>query len=204
MDARPARPYDALRRKAKAQETRADIAAAARRLFTSRGWAATTVKEVAAEAGVSVPTVYAAYGSKTGLAAALADAADFAADPREELAALEAAQGDPAAQLAAMVAYDRRLFERAGDLVAMLREAGRTEPELAALYERGRAAADRVRAEVFGSWPAGVLATEAPRAVDRYAAVCGADGFAELTSRGWSPAEIEAWWAAVLARDLLA
>ncbi|NUQ86900.1 MAG: TetR/AcrR family transcriptional regulator, partial [Glycomyces artemisiae] len=44
MDARPARPYDALRRKAKAQETRADIAAAARRLFTSRGWAATTVK----------------------------------------------------------------------------------------------------------------------------------------------------------------
>jgi AcrR family transcriptional regulator len=55
------RRYDSLRRLDQAQRTRADIAEAARRLFVSQGWAATTVRDVAREAGVSVPTVYAAY-----------------------------------------------------------------------------------------------------------------------------------------------
>jgi hypothetical protein len=41
------------------------------------GWAATTVRDVAGEAGVSVPTVYSAYGNKTGLIQAIADAADL-------------------------------------------------------------------------------------------------------------------------------
>ncbi|MGH3447858.1 MAG: TetR family transcriptional regulator, partial [Nocardioidaceae bacterium] len=50
---RPARrPYASPRRREQAQITRADIAAAARRLFMARGWAGTRVRDVAAEAGV--------------------------------------------------------------------------------------------------------------------------------------------------------
>jgi hypothetical protein len=45
------RRYDSLRRLAQAQQTRAEIAGAARRLFVGRGWAATTVRNVAREAG---------------------------------------------------------------------------------------------------------------------------------------------------------
>lgn len=132
------RRYESLRRAAQAAETRGEIASAARRLFLSRGWAATTVRDVAREAGVSVPTVYAVYGNKTGLIQALADAADIAANPSQSLAELEGAENDPVRQLAAMAGYDRRLFERAGDIIALVREAGRTEPALASVYRDGR------------------------------------------------------------------
>ena len=199
------RTYDSLRRTEQAQQTRASIAAAARRCFTANGWAATTVREVAQEAGVAVPTVYAAYGSKTGLALALADAADLAADPATELADLEAAEGDPARQLAAMAAYDRRLFERAGDLITMLRDAGRSEPELATVYRDGRRRADAVRAEVFASWPEGALRSDVGVSIDVYAALCSIDVYTTLAvERSWSPGRIESWWAAVLPREILA
>lgn len=199
------RAYDSLRRTDQAQRTKAAIAEAARRRFTANGWAATTVREVAEEAGVAVPTVYAAYGNKTGLALALADAADLAADLSEEITELEAAQGDPAAQLAAMAAYDRRLFERSGDLIVMLREAGRTEPELATAYRDGRGRADAFRTEVFAAWPEGTLQGTVADAVDVYAALCNIDAYLTLTEeRSWSPDRIETWWSGILARELLA
>lgn len=199
------RAYDSLRRTDQAQRTKAAIAEAARRRFTANGWAATTVREVAEEAGVAVPTVYAAYGNKTGLALALADAADLAADLSVEVTELEAAQGDPAAQLAAMAAYDRRLFERSGDLIVMLREAGRTEPELANAYRDSRARADAFRTEVFAAWPEGTLQGTVADAVDVYAALCNIDAYLTLAEeRSWSPDRIETWWSGILARELLA
>lgn len=199
------RAYDSVRRADQAQRTKDAIAQAARRLFTAHGWTATTVREVAQEAGVAVPTVYAAYGNKTGLALALADAADLAADLPAELVEIEAAQGDPAGQLAAMAAFDRRLFERSGDLVLMLREAGRTEPDLAGVYRDGRRRADAFRTEVFSSWREGTLRTDVPTAIDAYAALCNIDVYRTLTEeRSWTPERIETWWAALLPRELLA
>ena len=148
--------------------------------------------------------MYAAYGNKTGLALALSDAADIEADLPAEVAALEAAQGDPAGQLAAMAAFDRRLFERSGDLVAMLREAGRTESELATVYREGRRRADVFRAEVFGLWPQGTLKAGVDESVDVYAALCNIDTYLTLTEeRSWSADRIETWWAGLLARELL-
>ncbi|MEV0353874.1 helix-turn-helix domain-containing protein [Nonomuraea sp. NPDC050680] len=208
MTAEPGpRRYDSLRRATQARETRAEIAGAARRLFVSQGWAATTVRDVAREAGVSVPTVYAAYGNKAGLTQALADAADLSADVSQQLAELEAAASDPRRQLAAMAAYDRRLFERAGDVIALVREAGRTEPELAALYRDARRRGDETRVQVFSSWPAGVLrhGLDVPSAVDVYAAMCTIDVYTTLTTeRGWPPDRIQRWWSEALARELLA
>ncbi|MEU0564640.1 helix-turn-helix domain-containing protein [Nonomuraea sp. NPDC005983] len=200
------RRYDSIRRTAQALETRAEIADAARRLFVSRGWAATTVRDVAREAGVSVPTVYAVYGNKAGLTQALADAADLSADPAQQLAELKAAKGDPERQLAAMAGFDRRLYERAGDVIMLLREAGRAEPELAAVYHDGRGRADQTRLAVFSSWPAGILreGLDVPTAVDTYAGLCNVDVYRTLTDeRGWSPDRVEQWWAETLARQLL-
>ncbi|WP_188192097.1 TetR/AcrR family transcriptional regulator [Nonomuraea sp. SYSU D8015] len=200
------RRYDSLRRTAQALETRAEIARAARRLFVERGWAATTVRDVAREAGVSVPTVYAVYGNKAGLTRALADAADLSADPSRQLAELEAAESDPRRQLAAMAGFDRRLYERAGDVITLLREAGRVEPELAGLYRDGRRRADETRVAVFSSWPPGVLrdGLDVPAATDIYAALCTIDVYATLTAeRGWSPDRVEQWWCEALVRELL-
>ncbi|MUL41089.1 TetR/AcrR family transcriptional regulator [Streptomonospora sp. PA3] len=199
------RRYDSLRRQAQAHRTRAEIAGAARRLFTAQGWAATTVRDVAREAGVSVPTVYAAYRNKTGLVWALADAADLTADLPRMIGELEAA-ADPGQQLAAMAGYDRRLFERSGDLIALVREAGRTEPELAALYDQGRRKADLTRVEVFSAWPKGVLrpGLDVPAAVDVYAALCNIDVYTTLTvERAWSAERVERWWGEALVRELL-
>ncbi|GGP02711.1 TetR/AcrR family transcriptional regulator [Nonomuraea glycinis] len=200
------RRYDSLRRAAQAVDTRAEIVRAARRLFVARGWAATTVRDVAREAGVSVPTVYSVYGNKAGLTRALADAADLSAGLSQQVAQLEAAAGNPERQLATMAAFDRRLYERAGDVITLVREAGRTEPELAAAYRDGRRRADETRVAVFSSWPAGTLrpGLDVQQAVDIYAGLCSIDVYTTLTAeRGWSPDRVEQWWSETLVRELL-
>ncbi|MGW1191702.1 TetR/AcrR family transcriptional regulator [Streptomyces sp. NPDC002559] len=200
------RRYDSLRRTTQALETRAGIARAARRLFDSRGWADTTVRDVAREAGVSVPTVYATYGNKAGLTRAVADSADLTADAPRMLAELEAATAEPERQIGAMVGYDRRLFERAGDVIVLVREAGRSEPELAAAYRDGRERGDETRIQVFSSWPDGTLrdGLDLRAAVDIYAAVCNIDVYTTLTAeRGWAPDRVEEWWGQALVRELL-
>ncbi|TQM83028.1 TetR family transcriptional regulator [Saccharothrix saharensis] len=201
------RRYDSLRRVAQARETRAEIARAARRLFVARGWAATTVRAVAEEAQVSVPTVYAAYGDKAGLVRAIADATALSADVAGMLAELEDDAAGPPRQLAAMAAYDRRLFERSGDVIALVREAGRTDPALAAAYVEGRRRGDDTRVQVFSSWPDGTLrpGLDVRTAVDVYAALCNVDVYTTLTvERSWPADRVERWWSDTLARELLA
>ena len=164
------------------------------------------MREVAREAGVSVPTVYAAYGNKVGLTRAVADSADLSADAPQMLAELEAAAADPERQLAAMAAYDRRLFERAGDVILIIRDGGRSEPDLATTYSDGRKRGDETRIQVFSSWPSGTLrpGLDLQTAVDVYAAICNIDVYTTLTTeRGWPPARIEEWWGQTLSRELL-
>jgi TetR/AcrR family transcriptional regulator, regulator of cefoperazone and chloramphenicol sensitivity len=200
------RRYDSPRRRDQARATRAAIAAAARGLFMERGWAGTRVRDVAAAAGVAEPTVYAVYGSKSGLALALIDAVADAADLGAQEAGLAAAAGDPAGQLAAMAGFDRRLFERGGDVLGLLHDAGRSEPDLAAAYRHGRAQADQVRQRILGSWPPHAFREGMnPRlAADTYAALCNIDVYRILAEeRGWSPEQIERWWLGSLIRLIL-
>lgn len=74
-DVNPRRPYDSSRRQEQAEQNRAAVLVAARRLFVELGYAGTTVAAVAAEAGVSVETVYKAFGNKPGLVKAVFDVA---------------------------------------------------------------------------------------------------------------------------------
>src|SRR5688500_3633518 len=66
-DVRPRR-YDSSRRQAQAAHSRRMVIDAARRLFLERGFAASTMPAIATAAGVSVQTVYKAFGSKPRLA----------------------------------------------------------------------------------------------------------------------------------------
>ena len=61
------RSYDASARRARAQRTRSTILEVARRRFLGEGYATTTVAAIAADAGVSVETIYKAFGGKPGL-----------------------------------------------------------------------------------------------------------------------------------------
>src|SRR6266536_157975 len=65
------RRYDSRRRREQAAGTRRDILEAAQRLFERRGYAATTMAAIAAEAGVALKTVYLAFETKSGLLRAL-------------------------------------------------------------------------------------------------------------------------------------
>jgi len=68
---KPKRRYDSTGRQAQARRSREAILDAARRQFLEGGYAATTIAAIAAEAGVSVETVYKAFGGKPGLVRAI-------------------------------------------------------------------------------------------------------------------------------------
>jgi AcrR family transcriptional regulator len=76
-DVNPVRPsprrYDSSRRAAQARQNRAAVLDAARRRFLDRGYATTTLAEVAGDAGVSVETIYKAFSNKAGVLKALFD-----------------------------------------------------------------------------------------------------------------------------------
>jgi AcrR family transcriptional regulator len=61
------RRYDARSRQHQARETRDRVLTVARRLFVEQGYAATSIARIAAEAGVSAPTVFAGFKSKVNL-----------------------------------------------------------------------------------------------------------------------------------------
>ena len=72
---KPRRRYDSSRRQEQAQHNRSTVLQAARQLFLEHGFAATTMPAIASTAGVSVQTVYKAFGNKPRLAKAVFDVA---------------------------------------------------------------------------------------------------------------------------------
>ena len=201
------RSYDSPRRREAAAATRAAIAEAARSLFAERGWAATTVRDIARLAAVSEPTIYNAFGGKEGLALALLDELEADADVVQAREEILTAAGHPPAQLAALVGFDRRLFERGGDIMVLVREAGRTVPELADIYTESRHRGRGAQHVIFGAWPDGTLRADVDldMACDVYAGISNVDTFRMLRDeRGWDGDRIQDWWTASLSTLLLA
>lgn len=200
------RTYRSELREQQAERTRKLIADAARTRFVEKGWAGTSVRSVAEAAGVSEATVYHVYGSKAGLAGSLLDSAERSADVNRVVAQLRERAGDPAGQLRALVGFDRRLFERGGDVLRILAEGRRQHPDLGAAYAEGRSRGDRERRTVFSTWPAAVwrAGVDADRAVAVYAMTVTLDGFDTATGEfGWRPDDVEEWWLGTLAAVLL-
>ncbi len=199
------RTYRSELREQQARRTRALIAREARARFEANGWAGTSVRSVAEAAGVSEATVYNVYGTKAGLAVSLIDAAEEAADVARAVAELGERAGDPAGQLAAFAAFDRRLFERGGDVLRVLAEGRRQHPELGDAYDEGRRRGDAERRRMMEQWPDTVWRTGmgVDRALAVYAMVVSLESYdVAVRERGWTAEEVEGWWRAALA-DLL-
>src|SRR5262249_17335707 len=119
--------YSSPLRARQAADTRRLVLAAAARLFAQRGWAATTLAMVAAEAGTAVETIYAGVGSKAQLLCQTIDAAlvgDDAPLPfvaRTEFTGL--GSGRPAARLAAAAQLVAVTHARSVRLLRALQEA---------------------------------------------------------------------------------
>jgi len=67
------------RQQISAAATRQEILRTARRLFAERGYALTSVADLAQEAGVSLPTIYSSVGPKHAIVMALVEFLDFQA-----------------------------------------------------------------------------------------------------------------------------
>src|SRR5215471_8040984 len=113
-------------RQRQAAATRRRVTRAARRVFTARGYSAATIAEVAAAAGVAVPTVYKLYRSKRGLLSAVIEGWRSEFVP----ASFEAVPADPAAALAFWAETIRRQWQHGLDIAALLASAA-SEPEVA-------------------------------------------------------------------------
>jgi AcrR family transcriptional regulator len=119
-----------------ALQTRRDILQTARRLFAERGYAATSVNDIAEEASVAVQTIYTRLGSKRGIVVALLEVIDEEAGVREAAAAIAAGRTS-ADVLRTQNRLTRDLQERCGDIVGALIAAAALEPEVVQVVAEG-------------------------------------------------------------------
>jgi len=124
------------RRERMAAQTRRDILISARRLFAERGYAATSITDIAQEAGVAVQTIYSRLGSKSGIAVALMDLLDEEAGLPETTVGLLDARA-PREVLRIGVHAIRGFPEHCGDIIDALTAAGALEPDAAAAVAEG-------------------------------------------------------------------
>ncbi len=119
-----------------AAQTRADILAAARRRFAVSGYAATNLKDIAADAGVSVQTLYDSVGTKAELVRGLNDLIDGEAKVWEIAASIPSEQ-DPRVLAAVPARITRRLVERCGDILRAGVAGMQAEPDLVPVVSEG-------------------------------------------------------------------
>ncbi len=191
------RRYQSELREAQALETRARIRAAARRLFASDGFAATTIVAVAREAKVSVPTVYAVFGSKAGIVRELMDELEQEAGGNDAAASI-LGEDDPHRRLEKFAAWIRSLFEtgapvfraaRAARLAGDEDAAGLADVGNARRHEGARFLADGFVAQ---SCLRDGLSVE--RAADTIFLLSSAElYFLATDARGWTADQYEAW-----------
>jgi len=194
------RRYDSPLRTAQAAGTRQAVLAAATALFEQRGWAATSMRDVARAAGVSVETIYTGFGSKSEL---LKQALDVAVagddDPvpvmeRPAFAAL--GQGGLQDRLTAGAVLVTETNRRTARLVATLREAARADAELAERHvESRRQHRDTARAALSRITAREVAEPEA----DGIWAIASAEVYELLTREaGWDDEQYQTWVAGVM------
>ena len=209
---RPAHRYRSPSREHQARRTRARIIAAAARQFLAGGYAATTMRAVATAAGVALPTVELAFGTKARLLKAVIDAAIAGDDQpvpmlaREWAARAEATAGP--AEFAAVVARQLTASaQRAAGLTLVALEAARADEDIAAV------AAQMVsQRQVMATWVVDGLLRRSPlragmdraTAIDTIWVLMDPALFCRLTvDRRWPAARFRRWFADSALRLLL-
>lgn len=134
------RRYDSPRRRAQAEATRTAVVHAARDLFLEQGYGRTTVADVARAAGVSVETVYGAFGTKAALLHRAWDVTiggddqDVVFHERPEVQAMRA-EPDLRRRFALHARFATRTARRVAPFQLMVRSAAGADPAAAAMLE---------------------------------------------------------------------
>jgi AcrR family transcriptional regulator len=209
---KPTRRYDSPRRRQQAADTRRDILGAAARLFTAQGFAATTMAAIAAEAGVALKTVYLAFETKSRLLRELWHLllrGDADTAPVGERTWYQEVLDEPDASrtLRLNARNSRAVKERAGPLLAVIRNAAPLDAETAALWERIQHefyANQRAIVETLHEQGALAPGLDVTRATDILWTLNHPDVWALLVGmRSWTPEQYEQWFGDTSCAQLL-
>jgi AcrR family transcriptional regulator len=206
------RPYRSARREEQARQTRSRIRAAAAAQFLDLGYAGATMRGIAEEASVAVPTVEAAFGTKARLLKAVIDAATAGDDaPVPMLQRAWAARVRTASDAIGVAAEFAGTLtdsaQRTAGLVLAALDAARLDPDIAEV------AAQLIRQrEIMAAWLVDQLTARSPlrhgagrdEAIDIVWLLMDPAVFTRLTSqRAWTAARFRAWFTDTVIRLLL-
>jgi AcrR family transcriptional regulator len=209
---KPRRSYHSPRRQQQAAATRQAILEAAQRLFERRGYPATTMEQVAAEAGVALKTVYLAFATKSGLLRALwdlrlkGDQAEAAVAERPWYREV-VEEPDPERQLRGNARNARLVKERIAGVLKILRSAAPVDPDAEALWRL-------IQTDFYDNQRVIVESLQARQALRPGLDVAGASDILWTLNhpdvwlllvgeRGWTPERWERWFADTACAQLL-
>lgn len=204
------RRYDSTRRREQARQTRDSILDVARRRFLDDGFAATTISAIAGEAGVSVDTIYKAFGGKPGLVRAiceqgLAGEGPVHAEARSDT--LQTTEADPRVIMHGIGQLAAEVAPRVAPIMLLVRDAAVTDPDMAKLKaELDGLRLERMKRNAQNLAQAGHLRDGL--SVKRAGEIMWTYSSPELyelliNRRGWSPQQLGAFTADALTAALL-
>ena len=200
------RRYSSPLRAEQAASSRAAVLAAAHRLFVAQGYGATSIEQIAVEAGVSKPTVFTAVGNKVEVFRVVRDVAMAGDDEirtvsdRPSVSAIaEAPDLEQAIDAAARHVLAANGRYRAMDSV--LRGAAGSDPVMRDLMETAESQRHVGAGHLLDRLCRhGRLSVGRDRAQDRLWLLMAPDGYARLVDvRGWTEDEYRDWLAAAIA-----
>jgi AcrR family transcriptional regulator len=207
-----ARNYNSTRRREQADTTRRDIINAAKKLFESDGYAATTMAGIGREAGVALKTVYLSFESKSGLLSTLWDVLLRGGEDAPAVAQLAwyrevIEEPDPARALRLNARNATAVRRRIGVLLGVIRDAAPSDPAIGALWKQIQTSFYDNQCAIVASIKAKNAlrpGLDATRATDILWTLIHPDIWLLLVGqRGWSPEDYEQWLGDIAGAQLL-
>ena len=197
------RRYSSTLRQGQAAATRRAVLDAARDLFVAKGYAATTLEEIATRAGVSKPTVFSAVGNKQAVLKQVRDIA-IAGDDQpvavRDRPLTERVRAEPDRQRAIglLAQHLTDVAARYAPVFDLLRAAAANgEHEIKALWEteeQQRLAGARLWIDTLRAKPGPPLRGDLRAAVDTLWLYMAPDHYTRLvTQRHWTPQRYRRW-----------
>jgi AcrR family transcriptional regulator len=200
------RRYNSDARCARAATTKQRVLAAARSLFSSKGFEKTTIDEVAAAAKVSAPTVYSIFKSKEGIVRELLNDILFGARYKSLVEEFTSSE-DPRDALKIAASIARTVHDAEKSEMGVIRGASALSPELRKLglegenlrYERQQPVIHRLKkAKLL------LQGMDAAQARDILWSLTSREIYRMLViERGWSPGEYQEWLGRTLLKILV-
>jgi AcrR family transcriptional regulator len=200
------------KRSEQARATRRRIIDGARELFLRQGYAATTLDQIAAQAGVAVQTVYFHFGNKRTVVKEIMDVLAVGDDEDVPMLArpwVQQVRDEPDGRRALVIymRHSRDIFARIAPMMAIVRAAAGADPDMAGQWQTNlqqTLTAQRAVAEGFAAKKALRPGLSARKAGDIIFALVSLDTYLRLTAEcGWTPAQWQRWTTATLADAIL-